>query len=239
MFVEFVGSPGAGKTTIMKRLGELLQDTQLPLVSFDEYQRMNRKFGEKSIMKKWRFARWIALAPLCWRRPKLMAGVTLLALMHGRPMLRRVRKAQKVLAHVMFVERLQARYPEKIVAHHDGFTQCLWSMLIDSRALRGRRMIQSIMRDYYGEFQPLLVALEADDALVTSRVFARTSRGRFNENSSEVRRAEFGHWLEYHRELMSFLPRDLNIYRFDASAPSDTVARLVLDALAKAQERPP
>ncbi len=55
--------------------------------------------------------------------------------------------------------------PDKVCVHHDGFTQCLWSTLIDSRALRGRGMIHSIMRDYYGRVRPRLILLEIDDEM--------------------------------------------------------------------------
>ncbi len=50
-------------------------------------------------------------------------------------------------------------------------------------------------------------------------VFGRTSAGRFNRESSSKQRAEFDRWLSYYRELVSFLPNDLDMTRIEANAP--------------------
>jgi len=236
MQVEFVGPPGAGKTTIVKGLREADCSGRLPLVSYDEYQSMNREFGEKSIMKLNRLARWTTLLRYGIRRARFSLAIAALCLMHGRPMIRRSRKAQKVLAHTLFAERLETRCPGRVVVHHDGFTQCLWSMLIDSGSLRGARLIRFVMQHYYERFRPLLVVLRADDELVTSRVFSRVSKGRFNRDSSALRRAEFGRWLDYHRQLLGFLPSALELLPFEADAPSEDLARRIVGELEKAWE---
>ncbi len=231
MIVEIVGPPGVGKTTIAAQLDNLPRDQEVPLLSFAEYQLLDREIGEAAIMKKGRIERWLTLAPLCWRRPRLVGSMVMLTLMHGRPFLRRARKAQRLLAHTLFTERLQARFPEKVVVHHDGFMQCLWSTLIDSQSLRGRAMIRSIMRDYHQRVQPRLILLEIDDALAASRVFERTSKGRFNRDSSPKQRSEFGRWLGYHRELVSLLPAAFDVTRIAASAAPDMLAQQVFNAL--------
>jgi hypothetical protein len=122
-------------------------------------------------------------------------------------------------------------FPDKICVHHDGFMQCLWSTVIDSRALRGKTMIRSIMRDYYGRVRPRMILLELDDTLVTSRVFGRTSAGRFNRESSSKQRAEFDRWLNYYRELVSLLPNDLDMTRIEADAPPAIIADQVFSVL--------
>jgi hypothetical protein len=229
MIVEIVGPPGVGKTTIAARLDEVSRDSVIPLLSFADYQKLDREIGERAIMKKGRIARWCTLAPMCWRRPRLVLRVALLTLLHGRPFLRRGRKAQRLIAHALFTERLQAMCPDKVCVHHDGFTQCLWSTLIDSRALRGRGMIHSIMRDYYGRVRPRLILLEIDDEMAARRAFSRTSKGRFNEDSSPQQQADFGRWLSYHRELVSLLPPDLDVTRVDGISGPDLLAAHIRD----------
>jgi hypothetical protein len=153
--------------------------------------------------------------------------------LHGRPFRRRARKAERLIAHAFFTERLQARYPDQICIHHDGFIQCLWSTVIDSRKLRAQEMIRSVMQDYYARVRPKMILLEFDDALATSRVFGRTSTGRFNRDSSPKQKAEFERWLGAYRELVSLLPKDLDMTRINAEAPPEFVAEQVLGVLRK------
>jgi thymidylate kinase len=235
MIVEIVGSPGLGKTTTAAKLDDLVvePDIDLPLLSFADYRRLDHEIGEAAIMRKWRVVRWWTLAPMCWRHPRLVFSVAMLTLLHGRPFRHRARKAQRLIAHAYFTERLQARYPDRICIHHDGFTQCLWSTVIDSRKLRGQETIRSIMQDYYARVRPKMILLEVDDALARSRVFGRISTGRFNRDSSPKRRAEFEHWLDYYRELVGLLPKDLDTTRIDADVPPAVVAERVISALRK------
>jgi len=233
MIVEIVGSPGLGKTTTAARLDDLAvePDVDFALLSFADYRKLDQEIGEAAIMRKWRLVRWWTLAPMGWRHPRLVLSVAMLTLLHGRPFGRRVRKAQRLIAHALFTERLQARYPDRICVHHDGFMQCLWSTVIDSRKLRGQEMIRSIMQDYYARVRPKMILLQVDDALAKSRVFGRTSTGRFNRDSSPKQRAEFERWLDYYRELVSLLPKDLDLTRIDADAPPPVVAEQVMSAL--------
>jgi hypothetical protein len=78
-----------------------------------------------------------------------------------------------------------------------------------------------------------MILLEVDDALARSRVFGRISTGRFNRDSSPKRRAEFEHWLDYYRELVGLLPKDLDTTRIDADVPPAVVAERVISALRK------
>lgn len=230
MRVEFVGPPGAGKSTVAQHLSEVDFAAPLHLLSFDDYQSINLDYGEKSIMQMPRVARWAILARFALRRPKLTLAVAGLIFLHGRPLLRRGRKAQRVLAHFIFAERLEARFADWVVVHHDGFTQCLWSTVIDSGSLRGKGLIRFAMRQYYDRFRTRLIVFEASDELVAGRVFTRVSRGRFNRESSEVRKAEFGRWLGYHRELRDLLPEDLEKIPIDAdSTPRDLALGIAVE----------
>ena len=107
MFIEFVGPPGSGKTTLVKLLTELDLEPSLGLISFEDYQRLNLEFGERSIMRSQFIARWFTFIKLACRRPHLVLAVLKLYFLHGTPLLRRLRKAQKLLAFFIFAERLR------------------------------------------------------------------------------------------------------------------------------------
>jgi hypothetical protein len=231
MIVELVGPPGAGKTTLAEEFDRLGPRPDVPLLAFREYQAIDREMGETAIMKLGRMAYWRTIGPVCLRRPGLAFSLAVLILLHGRPFKHRGRKARRVLAHVLFTERLLEHFPDRVVIHHDGFTQCIWSMLIDSQRLRGRWLIRWIMRNFYGSVCARILVLAIDDTTVSKRVFARTSKGRFNRNSSPSRRAEFGRWLDYHRELVALLPENLVDSRIDACCDPAALAAATLDAL--------
>jgi hypothetical protein len=224
MIVELVGLPGAGKTTLAEELDRLYPRPGAPFLAFEEYQALKIEMGEIAIMRLGRTAFWRTIGPVCLRRPGLAFSLAVLTVLHGRPFKRRARKARRVLAHVLFTERLIERFPDRIVVHHDGFTQGIWSMVIDSRRLRGHRLIRWAMRNFYGTIPVRILILEIDDTTVVKRVFGRTSKGRFNTNSSPSRRAEFGRWLDYHRELVKLLPENLAVSRIDASCDPAALA---------------
>lgn len=233
MIVEIVGPAGSGKTTIAEGLDDSFResDATARYLPFVEYEKLNREIGEVAIMRRGRIARWLSLFPMCWHHPRLVLYVAALTILHGRPILRRARKAQRLLAHVLFTERLQALHADRICVQHDGFTQCLWSMLIDSTKLRGQGMVATIMRDYYEWVEPRVILLEIDDKLTAQRVFGRISKGRFNQDSPPRRRAEFERWIAYHRELVALLPANLERTSVDANFSPEVVAAASFHAL--------
>ncbi|MFO0687854.1 MAG: hypothetical protein U0900_04050 [Myxococcota bacterium] len=215
MLVELIGHPGSGKSTLLAEIDSTSDPTFSSMLTNQEYQELDRARGERSIMKSSRLRRWIRVLPVFWRHPRLASRVVVLMILHGRPFFRRLRKAERLLAHVIFTDELLETFPGRIIVHQDGFLQCLWSMLIESRSLRGTRLIESLFEIYYLPRNPLLVGLEVDDRIATRRVFNRISRGRFNRDSSPRRRAEFGKWLARHHELVELLPASLRRERID------------------------
>jgi hypothetical protein len=91
-----------------------------------------------------------------------------LALLHGKPASRRVRKAQRVLAHAQFVAHLHERFPDRVIVLHEGVAHFVWSLVIESRALRGIGLIESLLADYYASVSPALVVLRIVSSLPSS-----------------------------------------------------------------------
>lgn len=224
MFVELIGPPGCGKTTITRLLDEWFADGPLPYVTSTELASFDRDIGEHYLERIGFIGRVFSLAPLLWRQPRVTVGVLILAAMHGPPYRKRFRRARRVLGHFLLMLRLRKLAEQRVIVLDDGFVQRLWSLVVESEKLHGERIIRTVLAHYDAALAPLGVNLEIDDDATTARVFGRNSRGRFNRESGEERRRAFALWLGYHRRLVALLPSKAIQASIDASGEPREVA---------------
>lgn len=235
MFVELIGPAGSGKTTVARLLDAPLAAAGIAACSFAELDRLNRQFGEHSL-KPLGFRRVFVLAPLYWRHPRIAFGLLAIAVAHGPPFRKRLRRARRVLGHFLFMLRLEERGEERVLVMHEGFLQRLWSVVIESKELRLEGVIRSVLADYHALLRPVAIALEVDDEVAAARVFARNSRGRFNLGSSGERKAEFPRWLDYRRRLLALLPADAIAGSVDAAGTPESTARATAALISRAAD---
>lgn len=229
MLIELVGPAGCGKTTVAQRIDEILAEASLPVTQFDALKELKKTAGRRDVKTLDRMARWRLLAERCRRHPRLTVSIYLLAFLAGAspgesPRKRRFRYARRALRHLHLTLDLQSQTEGKIVVVHEGFTQLLWSMLIDSQALRGEWLIRWVLRDYHAAVGQRAIRLVVDDATNKERAFSRISKGRFSRGSEARHRQTFDRWLDYHRRIVALLPSEALIAEIDASRPRDQVA---------------
>lgn len=238
MFIELIGPPGSGKTTIAALLDEHLSRTTVNYISSGDLTRLDCELGDHHIKRIGLARRVISLAPLLWHHPRVAAIVLALAALHGPNRRERYRRARRLLAHFLLLLRLRQRAENSVIILDDGFVQRLWSMLIESTDLRATSMIKVVLDRYHATLRPVCVSLEIDDSAATTRVFNRESRGRFNQSTNEMRRRDFARWLDYHRRLVALLPPGAIVDSVDANGtPSEVAQRLTTIVICLAERQ--
>ena len=227
MLVELIGSAGCGKSSVARRVDRALAERGCDRLGFDELEEAGRRFGERRIKRRGAFGKAWMLAPTVVRHPVFVAAVYALALLHGAPRAPRVRHANRALAHVRMLERIARG--DRVVLVHEGFFQMLWSMTVESAALRGRPLIRFLLRRYRRMLAPVGILFCIGDEAARERVFQRVAGHRFSASSSAARREAFPKWLAYHRAIVALAPADLVVARVDATQPIEPLAREVGD----------
>jgi hypothetical protein len=154
-----------------------------------------------------------------------------LALLHGPRYKGGLRRAWRSLSHFHLVLRLQRLMPGAVVVFHEGFTHILWSMLIDSKSLRGAWLIRLALSGYYSAVGQRGIRFSIDDQTAATRVFDRESLGRFNRRSGEEQRRSFAKWLAYHRHVVALMSKRMIVVTIGATASEQEVARVVAAAV--------
>jgi hypothetical protein len=231
MLVELIGPAGCGKTTVARELDARLAALGVDRVGMDELAAIDRRIGEKRITRYNFPGKTWMLLPLALRHPTVVAGVFALALLHGPPRKRRIRQANRALAHFRMLKRLRRRTRGRVLVVHEGLLQMLWSTTVESEALRGRWIVRHVLRRYQRVLAPHGILFRIDDATAQERVFQRTHGNRFSASSSAERRRDFPRWLAYHRELVALAPPGLVRDVVDASEPLDALVRRVGEAI--------
>jgi hypothetical protein len=233
MLFELIGPAGCGKTTVARAVDRALCEGGTAHVGFEELE-AERRSSEQRLKRGSALGKLCMLLPLLLRHPSVVASLYLLALLHGPPLKLRIRHANRALAHLLLLRRLDRG--DRILLVHEGFMQMLWSLTVESRALRGVALIRHLLRVYQRMLAPHGILFCIDEQRVTERVFQRTVGNRFSAKSSEQRRREFPRWLEYQRRLVELAPPGLIATKVDATQPLEAlagdVARTILASVA-------
>jgi thymidylate kinase len=225
MLIELIGPSGIGKTTAIRGLEKTSVGRRSDFRSYDDYMDM-RRFHEEG-----RVGEEPGLLPLLWRHPRLVASVVSLALLHGPPLRRRMRKAFRCLANLAITERLRERHPDDLIVIDDGFMQTLWSLVVESRALRGRRLMRIALADYQRAIKQRAIRLRVDHEEIEERVFARESGGRFNRHAGPAVREAYRKWLDYFEEIAALAPPGMIVSEIDGRRDPDLVAASLAEAI--------
>jgi len=142
-----------------------------------------------------------------------------------------MRKAFRCLANLAITERLLERHPDDLIVIDDGFTQTLWSLVVESRSLRGRGLIRIALADYQHAIGQRAIRLRVDHEEIEERVFARESGGRFNRDAGAPVRAAYRKWLGYFEEIAALAPPGMIVDEIDARRDPDLVATSLAEAI--------
>jgi len=246
MLIELIGPAGVGKTSTAGRVETLLRERSIDVLGLDELQRLEHEIGIRSLKALRPSVRRRVMWGLGLRHPDILLPILLLFRIYGPEessgrKKRRQRRAWRAIGHVRLALALrdkigrdkagQNRAAGRVVLLHEGFTQVLWTLVVDSPALKAKGLIRFVLARYHAAMQQRGLRLVVDDQTVIQRVFAREPEGRFNRESTAAQRQAFPRWLDYHRELVALLPRGLMTVDVDGSMASDQVAKDVAAAV--------
>jgi len=225
MLVELIGPSGIGKTTVLRELAATPVGQRDDFLSYEDYVVQRRieaadKHGEEP-----------SILPLFWRHPRFVGAVMALAFLHGPPVKRRLRKALRCLASLTIAQELLDRYPGRTIVIDNGFTQTLWSLVVESGALRGKKQIATALACYYELINQQGIRLLVDDEQVKARVFARESAGRFNRKAGEKERQAYGKWLAFFREIVAEAPAGMIVAEVDGQPAPSAVAAAIAETI--------
>ncbi|MEM8950081.1 MAG: hypothetical protein AAGC99_12190 [Pseudomonadota bacterium] len=189
MLIELIGPAGIGKTTTAKGAEAILREKGVDVLGFDELERLESEIGTRSVRRYGRWGRaWFVISMLC-RRPDITLPVLLLPHIYGAEVStgsrgRRRRRARRVLGHVRLALSLRHMPSDRVALLDEGFTQVLWTLLIDSRSLRASWLVRFVLKRYHAAVGQAGVCFDADDTTIERRAFAREANSRFSRDST-------------------------------------------------------
>jgi hypothetical protein len=209
-----MGPSGIGKTTIGRlAAARVPADAEFRLkLASDADRRGDEVWRLRDVVRAMR------------RDPQLARRALWVALCHGPPVVRRLRKAVRLIQYPLELERWRAASTAHTLVIDEGFLQKLWALVVESRRLHARATLGNLLRSHYGRSGVHGVLLEAGDALVAERVFARTTRGRFSRDADPTLREAYVPWIGAHRTLVAMLPAGTVAATVDTRAGPESAA---------------
>lgn len=216
--LELMGPSGIGKTTI----GRLAAARAPARVDF----RLKPASGEDARGDEvWRVGEVLRAVR---HDPRLARRVLWVALCHGRPLGRRLRKAVRLIQYPLDLERWRRSATARALVLDEGFLQKLWALVVESGRLRATSTLAKLLADHYGRSGVHGVLLDAGGDVVAERVFARTTRGRFSRESGPGLRDAYPRWVAQHRALVDMLPPGTVAGTIDTRAGAEAAAKELL-----------
>jgi hypothetical protein len=223
--LELMGPSGIGKTTIGRLAAGHAPDGV-------EFRLKPASDADARGDEVWRLS---DLLRAVWYDPRLARRVLWVAICHGRPFRRRLRKAVRLVHYPLDLERWRRATPGHTLVLDEGFLQKLWALVVESERLRATTTIEKLLADHYRRSGVRGVLLDAGETLVAERVFARTTRGRFSRDSGAALREAYPRWVAQHRTLVALLPDGTLADTVDTRAGAEAAAR----QLCRSVEQPP
>lgn len=177
-FVELVGLPGAGKSTIARAAAQQLRSAGVP-VAEDDLPPLT------GIARIRRYARF---ASFCARHPQLVRAVARYTLAVRPWSLTRLRFAFGVLTHAFGA--VEARRGQGIVLLSQGMLQAAWSIAVNGTAPNARvvdALVDALIPIYEGG---AIVHVDVDPAQAAARIAARDGGGSRFDGLSEAEALE-------------------------------------------------
>ena len=219
--LELMGPSGIGKTTI----GRLAAGRAADGV---EFRLKPASDADARGDEVWRLS---DLVRAIWHDPRLARRALWVAICHGRPFLRRLRKAVRLMRYPLDLERWRRATAAHTLVLDEGFLQKLWALVVESERLRATATLEKLLADHYRRSGVRGVLLDAGETLVSERVFARTTRGRFSRDSGAALRDAYPRWVAQHGTLVALLPEgtltDTVDTRSGAEAAAAQLCRIV------------
>lgn len=226
MIVELIGPSGSGKTTLVRRLDKNCEDQTPDLLSLSDLRKLENEIGWRKMRKDKGFQLFRQLLGFSLAHPSIGSKILALTILQGRPF--RWRAARRVQATYLLAIHLKNHLQGRIAILDEGFIQSLWALLIGSKELRGRWYMHRLIRAYNRAIRPMNVLLDVGPTTARSRVFARTSKGRFNMASSETLKEQFEFALDHHQQIVGLMSPDFISTTIDGTTQeAEIVERLV------------
>lgn len=198
LLIEFMGLPGAGKTTLAQLV---LQDLSaagyhcFALSRLDAPEAIEKRKG--GLFSKLKTLCGLLFSSLLYGS---IARSAFLYTLHVRPFnLGSLRRLIVLLTRLDFMRRL-AHSPYDIVLLDQGLLQNVWSLSVTGEPPTDDRYLRRLLEAIHDEFSPLVVGVHVGADLATERVTTRpTMRSRFDTLPAD----HAGSLLARHKDVIS------------------------------------
>lgn len=195
VIVEFVGLPGAGKTTVFHQVVSLLRDEGICFVARDE------------ILQQWQKTHWfqklLNLFPETWNHWQILLQSLALA-SHVKPFNKQsFVKAGKIFSNVKRIDAIVCHQNYPLILLDQGLLQEAWSVGITGSPPAPEQIKQGLAPLFHNR-SIAIVRFNTDIETALDRIQTRsTERSRFDQMSSEAAQLLLSQYTPYLQDIIS------------------------------------